>query len=45
MSDKLLYVRPEVYDIIKARAIENHRPMSSQVELDITNQMKLESRQ
>jgi hypothetical protein len=43
MSDKLIYVRPEVYDIIKARAKQNSRPICMQVELDVTNQMNLEN--
>lgn len=43
MSDKLLYVRPEVYALIKSRAHENHRPMSSQIELDVRNQIQSES--
>jgi len=45
MSDRYLYVRPEVYDVIKSRAFENHRPMSSQVALDMINLIKLESSQ
>ncbi len=45
MSDKYLYVRPEIYDVIKARAFDNHRPMSSQVELDIKNLIKIEPNQ
>lgn len=44
MSDNLIYVRPEVYLLIKERARLGFRPISKQVEFDVTNQMNLENK-
>ena len=35
-------VKPEVYNLIKARAKQQLRPISNQVEIDVRNQQKLD---
>lgn len=39
----MIAVKPEVYDLIKARAKQHLRPISNQVEMDVTNQQKLDN--